>query len=455
MIKLSVALYGWVNAIKKGLSTTEYEGYWEAIITNMINSGRKWYVRPGYEANGPWNNYDKSAYKAVFQYMVDRLRCRGVQAATVFNIAVSGASSSFMDWYPGDSYVDWLGINFFHNNEFTTTVSNNFLAEAELRNKPVIICESSPTDDQVNNGQSDWDKWFKPYFDFIKDNSEVKAFVYINWDWTLTSQWLSWGDCRIETNTTVKNNWVSEISNTIFHHSGWVPSSINTSCNTSWYRVENDGRDWWLQSSGSNNNVFTASQSNVGDYTYWKKVSTGNGWFYLENKGNGKRLKDGPTMVAASSTGNNMQWKEIDAGNGYKRLQNRASGQWLQASGSNNGTYMVGTGSTGPWTKWKFVEAGSSSSRVTSSSDKLSAKEVIGKNGWLIYPNPSATTLNVRNTDAAFSTLILRNIQGKTLIHQKITAQEALDVSGLSEGLYVLELLGEEATEQHKILIER
>ena len=232
--------------------------------------------------------------------------------------------------------------------------------------------------------------------------------------------------------------------------------TATTGGSTTWYRLENDGQEHWLQASGGNSGVYTAPQSSTGDFTQWKKVSAGGDWFYLENKGNDQRLKDGPTMVAASNSGNNVQWKEVNAGNGYQRLQNRASGKWLQASGSNNGTYMTGTSSTGAWTKWKFRATGANNARVaTHGPDRLETEQYAG-NAVRAYPNPASSYLTIQLSAADESALVvLKDMQGRTLVQQQLKSNESLRTSTLSAGLYLIEIHAATHTETRKILINR
>ena len=257
---------------------------------------------------------------------------------------------------------------------------------------------------------------------------------------------------NVYTSITTWQNTTGFDSNSTIQQSticGSAPSST-------YYRIENDGRDWWLQGSGSNSNVYTVSQSSTGDFTRWKKVSAGGNWFYLENKGNGKRLKEGPTMAASSNTGNNMQWQEIDAGNGYKRLQNRTSGKWLQASGSNNGTYMSGTGSTGPWTKWKFVSVSSANARI--SGDKKSVDSGIIKeisHDLQIYPNPANDQVILRFSTDQQATLTIIDLTGSIVRQWPVTSGKAIDVSALSRGVYLLHLQHDQLLEYRKLIIQQ
>ena len=127
-------------------------------------SPRNMYLRVGYEFDGSWNHYEPNQYKAAYKYMVDRLRNNGVtnikfvwQACTyVYNYE----NRPLMDWYPGDNYVDYVGLSFFFYAEGPKDGSNNspFLDEAlgiaRSKNKPVMMAEVSPQYYQLDKVQS-------------------------------------------------------------------------------------------------------------------------------------------------------------------------------------------------------------------------------------------------------------------------------------------------------------
>lgn len=235
-------------------------------------------------------------------------------------------------------------------------------------------------------------------------------------------------------------------------------STVCGSSSTAYFRIENDGRDWWLQASGSNNGVYTDNQSATENFTQWEKVSAGGNWFYLDNRGSGKRLKNGPTMANSNETNNAVQWKEINAGNGYVRLQNRSSGDWLQASGGNNGAYMAATSATGPWTKWRFVAAGSSSSRLTNAdtSEKivLSDEPAIQRT-FAIYPNPAKDILNITLENNLITSVALTDLQGKILMERDIKDAESFNIAHLPDGLFLLQLSNEKQRIIKKIVIRK
>jgi hypothetical protein len=178
-------------------------------------------VRIGYEFNGKgWNGYEPTTYKNAFKRIANRIRARGVEAATVWNFSLDAgaANMNFQDYYPGDDYVDWWAINFFSASHFTDPYAANFVDSANAHKKPVLLGETTPRFVGVLNGQVSWDQWFSPFFTFIHGHPEIKAFCYINWDWSKYSQWSTWGDARLEQNTTVGSHFANEMDSSQYLH---------------------------------------------------------------------------------------------------------------------------------------------------------------------------------------------------------------------------------------------
>ena len=85
-----------------------------------------------------------------------------------------------------------------------------------------MIVESSvirTTDSQ--QAQVGQDYWYAPYFSFIENNPEVRAFSIINADWDSQQQFsrFGWGDCRIQAYPIILQNWRAKISEDPFLHS--------------------------------------------------------------------------------------------------------------------------------------------------------------------------------------------------------------------------------------------
>lgn len=183
------------------------------------------FVRPGFEfgsGNSGLHNDPDNADWTAENFIQIWIRIYNIfEQQAVTNVAwvwntVNPQSFNFMDWYPGDDYVDWWGINYFTISQINS--SNSFLDNAFSHNKPVIVCESNPITNGGTTNSANWDEWFIPYFDKIKNTSHIKAFVYINDPWDKSGFFDSWPDSRINSNETIVLNYVAELDNTVYIH---------------------------------------------------------------------------------------------------------------------------------------------------------------------------------------------------------------------------------------------
>ncbi len=97
-----------------------YKGEYDEVIKKYSawakSVNRPIYLRIGYEFDGPHNELEPREYVKAYKHIVDLMRAEGVE-----NIAFvwhSYAARPFNDnalssWYPGDDYVDWVGISVF------------------------------------------------------------------------------------------------------------------------------------------------------------------------------------------------------------------------------------------------------------------------------------------------------------------------------------------------------
>jgi hypothetical protein len=70
-----------------------------------------------------------------------------------------------------------------------------------------------------NSASADaWYTWYRPFFNLIMDRPEIKAFCYINWDWSQYPQWIGWGDARVEVNPTLLNLYDHELDSVEYQH---------------------------------------------------------------------------------------------------------------------------------------------------------------------------------------------------------------------------------------------
>lgn len=195
-----------------------YDKQIEMFIDGLQSLAIPAYVRIGYEFNGvAWNGYVPATYKSAYIRITNMMRERGVEVATVWDLAMDGVMN-YMDYYPGDAYVDWWAINLFSASHFTDTNAKNFMDNAGTHKKPVMIGETTPRNVGVLNGLQSWNQWFVPFFTFIHTYPELKAFSYIDWNWAQYSQWSTWGDARLEQNPVVGGNFANELDSLQYLH---------------------------------------------------------------------------------------------------------------------------------------------------------------------------------------------------------------------------------------------
>lgn len=112
--------------------------------------------------------------------------------------------SHWAPFYPGDDVVDWHGVNVFSKTSApNASCTTAFVAQAAAKGFPVVIGESTP---RTVGAGAPWGDWFAPYFDQLLAHPAVQAFCYIDWLWTNTTRWPSWGDARIEQFPTMTGN---------------------------------------------------------------------------------------------------------------------------------------------------------------------------------------------------------------------------------------------------------
>jgi len=204
-------------------------GNYDQQIDNFIEGLRRLalpvYLRIGYEFNGlTWNRYQPVPYRQAFIRITGKLRAANLEVATVWDASIDGVKNYF-DYYPGDDYVDWFGMNIFRAASFKDSSLPGFFTEARTRRKPVMIGETTPHQIGAQNGAASWNGWFVQFFDFLRNNAVVKLFNYINWDWGDLSRrfnlpWGDWGDARLETEAAayVRERYIAQLADRVMLH---------------------------------------------------------------------------------------------------------------------------------------------------------------------------------------------------------------------------------------------
>jgi hypothetical protein len=181
------------------------------------------FIRIGYEFDKK-GKYNSTNFVKAWKHIVDKFRKAKVDnIATVWCACPFNGTEPVEQFYPGDDYVDWFGIDVFYARHLTGKYKpiEDFLELAKEHKKPVMVGESTASEVGVLDGKESWDKWFEPYFRWIQNHPIIKAFCYINWDWEKDKTWGSpgtWGNCRIEENEIVRKNFIKELSKKRYIH---------------------------------------------------------------------------------------------------------------------------------------------------------------------------------------------------------------------------------------------
>jgi hypothetical protein len=211
---------GWSGkAVDRKVADGKYDDNVRGFCAVLRYLDRPAYIRIGYEFNGPGNHYRSKSYVAAFRRMAPMLRNCGVPVALVWDLSPaveSGASPNYMSYYPGDQFVDWWGINLLAdasaNFDFTSQTGLRFLADAESHGKPVMIGEATAVGVGAQRGNSSWEAWFQPYFNYIYSHPGIKMYTYLNDNFSNTP-WPTWGDCSIPADSVVAQNFHDELQN--------------------------------------------------------------------------------------------------------------------------------------------------------------------------------------------------------------------------------------------------
>jgi len=258
-----------MNGVIDDVAAGNYNNNIDILLNTLASFQRPVYLRWAYEVDGPWNNHSDSGVITTFQYVHGQIEALGFQdsISLVWQVSSYCPNPSGQDkleaLWPGDEYVDWVGLSWFSPQDCNFERVNEAAQFARNHNKPLFINESSPQRYQIEEltyssdaakgqnkqnktAQAIWDEWYQPFFDFIHDeNNNVKAITYINANWDEQTRWNPndgigspegyWGDSRVQSNETIKQLWLDATNNDQFHQAsdtlfeilGFTPSSTN------------------------------------------------------------------------------------------------------------------------------------------------------------------------------------------------------------------------------------
>jgi hypothetical protein len=173
----------------------------EQFFNAIRDVGKPVFLRIGWEFNNR-GHFDPRGYREGYRYIVDKMRSMDISnVATLWHASVPDLNDltgmqimsehPYMDFYPGDDYVDWWSISNFDPRGFRSPGTLEFYENAASRRKPVFMGESAPWFGEagkvlnfrnpVNVEESM--SWFDDYFSLFDEYPHIKGMNVIIIDW--------------------------------------------------------------------------------------------------------------------------------------------------------------------------------------------------------------------------------------------------------------------------------
>ena len=210
-----------LRSIAKG----DYDGYIDKWANEVKDLNRLIFVRLGHEMNDPYrypwgpHNNKPEDFIAAWKHVVNRFRAIGANNV-IWVWSPHPAYSYFDYYYPGDDYVDWVGIGTLNYGTVASwgkwwtfdEIFGNYYSQLSKYKKPIMISEFGSLD--VGGNRS---KWFGDALTSMPVKyPAIKSVVFFHCsnDNTTTSKALNWyfKDDSLVTHTIIQSMMNSKIN---------------------------------------------------------------------------------------------------------------------------------------------------------------------------------------------------------------------------------------------------
>lgn len=171
-----------------------YGGAWDGYVDAWANvardQGQPVVIRFAPEMNGSWYNWSEGRfgnapgdYIQAWRYLHDRFSAAG--ASNVIWLwspnRVDQQPTPLSAVYPGDAYVDWVGLSAYYRSttgapDFDTTFARTLTALRAVAAKPIFISETSADSGNLANDQL----WIQNFFAGLAAQPDVVGFSWFN-----------------------------------------------------------------------------------------------------------------------------------------------------------------------------------------------------------------------------------------------------------------------------------
>ena len=197
LIKFSTQDYVYDETRKMADLRAIGRGVWDEYFVQAALSVREFggpvFISINHEMNGNWYPYSQAYpgsrttsadYVAAWKRIVGIFRKNGANnVAWVWSPNVPDVGGiGYAAYYPGDDYVDWIGVSLYSGN--AATAMNEIYGEYAEK-KPFFITEwaTAPEKNRYNPNFPGEVKWVKNFFETLNQTyPRVKAISWFNWD---------------------------------------------------------------------------------------------------------------------------------------------------------------------------------------------------------------------------------------------------------------------------------
>jgi len=176
-----------LKGILTGIADGNADDKIDALLDTLIAYDRPVFLHLGYGFDDPAKGYAPDIYVSAWKKFEEKMQVKGSQNVALVWESDSCEESSIANWYPGDEFVDWVGMSYCDGKSIEAKIQ---FAREHL--KPVMITTQSNSEG--------WSEWFVPFFQFVGDNNDVvRAVIYTNGE-----------KSRIDMNVDVLKQWKDE-----------------------------------------------------------------------------------------------------------------------------------------------------------------------------------------------------------------------------------------------------
>ena len=177
----------------KDISRGMWDEYFKQAAVAVKNFGGPIFISIDHEMNGNWYPYSQAYpgaqttaadYVAAWKHIVDVFNNNGAtNVAWVWSPNVPDVGGvGYEKYYPGDNYVDWIGVSLYSGNDSTAM---DDIYQKYAAKKPFFITEwaTAPEKNQYHPGFPGEVAWVKEFFATLNTRyPRVKAISWFNWN---------------------------------------------------------------------------------------------------------------------------------------------------------------------------------------------------------------------------------------------------------------------------------